>query len=64
MGAKWKELDDEEKKVYLSFSTQPVSFNSSFIFSPMSNRLLVIKRGLRRRKLITMFVYNSLLSPN
>jgi hypothetical protein len=60
LGAKWKELDDEEKKVYLSFSTHILnilSINSSFLFSPMSIRLLVIKRGLRKRKLLTMFVY-------
>jgi hypothetical protein len=32
--------------------------NSSFLFSPMSSRRLVIKRGLKKRKPLTMFVYS------
>ena len=31
--------------------------NSSFLFSPILSRLLVIKWGLRKRELLTMFVY-------
>ena len=57
LGAKWKELDDEEKKVSLSLSLYHSIINSSFLFSPMSTKLLVIKRGLRKRKLLTKFIY-------
>ena len=56
LGAKWKELDDTEKKVRY-FSMMCISeFGLMLQYSHISTKLLVIRREPMRRRLLMMFV--------
>lgn len=55
LGAKWKELDDDEKKVCSSCTVGVCGTDLSH-YSPTSTRLQPTSRGPRRRRTLTMYV--------
>ena len=56
LGAKWKELDDSEKKVRKRDSVAQCDANVLILYSPILNKLRATKRVLNKRKPTTMYV--------